>query len=180
MGADGEHIARLTEELKAGFLGINMALLPLVDTALPLLPLFDRYGLNPDAPVIVRRQDNTVYSARSLREVLTDATAVPGAGLRGDMLAFTVMHGMTRVGDTIQQADLWDSSSPLLEFARHFRNACAHGNRWHFRGREPRHPAALRGRAIDVSLHGTRAVNEWLGPGDYLDLLDDLAVHFRA
>ncbi|MFE4961637.1 hypothetical protein [Streptomyces sp. NPDC056660] len=179
MATGGEHITQLVTDLKSGYLGLSMALVPLIDPAIPLLPIFDRYGLPPEAPVIVRRQDNTVYSSQSLQEVLTAATAVPGAGMRGDLLAFVIMHGMTRIGDAIDQAGLRDPSNATLELARHLRNACAHGNRWHFRPGEPRYPATLRGRSIDAGLHGTRAVNGWLGPGDYLDLLDDLAAHFQ-
>src|SRR4051812_43717468 len=42
-------------------------------------------------------------------------------------------------------------------------------------GGEPRKRAALRGRELTVDLHGTKAVYGWLGPGDYLDFLDDIA-----
>jgi hypothetical protein len=180
MNTDGARIAQMAAEFKVAFAGVNLALVPLVDPALPLLDVFKRYGQSANSPVIVTRQDGTQHSSQRLGDVLRSATAIPGAGLRGDALAFTVMHGVTRLGDAIEQAGLRDKNSSLLEFTRHLRNACAHGNRWHFRNGEPKNPAALRERMIDASLHGSQAVNGWLGFGDYLDLLDDLSAHFRV
>ncbi|MFF7525957.1 hypothetical protein [Streptomyces pseudovenezuelae] len=180
MSTDAARIAQMADEFKVAFSGINLALVPLVDSSLPLLDVFKRYGQSADSPVIVTRKDGTQHSSQRLGDVLHGATTIPGAGLRGDALAFTVMHSVTRLGDAIEHAGLRDKNSSLLEFTRHLRNACAHGNRWHFRNGEPRNPAALRGRTIDASLHGSQAVNGWLGFGDYLDLLDDLAAHFRA
>lgn len=180
MSTEAEQIATMAEEFKVAFAGISLALVPLLDPSLPLVGVFERYGQGGTTPVIVTRKDGTAHSSQRLVDVLSRAAALPGAGLRGDFLSLTTMHGVTRLGDAIEQAGLRDKNSPLLEFTRHLRNACAHGNRWHFRNGEPRHPAALRGRAIDASLHGSQAVSGWMGFGDYLDLLDDLAAHFRG
>ncbi|MFZ4177152.1 hypothetical protein ACOZCI_23085 [Streptomyces griseoincarnatus] len=181
MNSDAARITQMAGEFKIAFSGISLAIVPLMDPRLPLLGVFQSlYEQSADSPVIITRKDGTRHSSQRLFDVLSAAASVPGAGLRGDLLVFTAMHGVTRIGDAIDQADLRDPSSPLLEFTRHLRNACAHGNRWHFRGAEPKFPAALRGRTIDSSMHGSQAVNGWLGFGDYLDLLDDLAHHFRG
>ncbi len=95
-------------------------------------------------------------------------------------MPLAAMQGATRLGDDLGQAGLDDRGEPLLQFARHLRNACAHGNRWHFRPGEPKHPAALRGRQLDTSLHGSNALFDWVGPGDYLDFLEDLATFLRS
>ncbi|MGE0435013.1 MAG: hypothetical protein AB7S36_22345 [Planctomycetota bacterium] len=69
---------------------------------------------------------------------------------------------------------------PAIEVFRHVRNACAHGNRFHFRGDEPRRggqwgpvsldsPADQRGPAHP--LHGQRCIGGELGPADCLWLL---------
>jgi hypothetical protein len=139
------------------------------------------FGLPPDAPIEVYRSDGTMHSSQTTREALRRVSELRGGGLREDLLAFVAMHGATRIGDDLQQAGLLrGDTSPLLEFARHLRNACAHGNRWHFRREEPRRPAALRERALERELHGTKAIYGWLAPGDYLDFLDDLAAELRT
>jgi hypothetical protein len=181
MSADAERIATLAEELKAAYAGLNLAVVTLADPRLPLWPVWrDVYEMTPDAPLIIRRQDGTQHSGERVYDVLARAAAIPGGGLRGDLLSFVCMHGATRIGDQIKEAGLRDKDNPLLEFVRHFRNACAHGNRWHFTNNEPRYPAALRGRAVTAAMHGSRAAPDWVGPGDYLDMLDDLITHFRG
>src|ERR1700761_8109026 len=44
-------------------------------------------------------------------------------------------------------------SLPEMEFFRHVRNACAHGNRFNFVGKEPRQPAIWRGLTIARATH---------------------------
>lgn len=174
-------VAVEAEGLKAGFLGLSLAVVPLLDPRLPLLDLEQRYyELPPDSPVEVKRNDGTMHSSTSLRDVFRDTAALPHAGFRSGLLNIGIVMGATSLGDALLGAHLMRNSEPLLQFARHLRNACAHGNRWHFIGGEPKHPAALRGRQLDASLHGTPAVWDWLGPGDYLDFLDDLASLMRS
>ncbi|HET8863514.1 MAG TPA: hypothetical protein VFM94_09725 [Solirubrobacterales bacterium] len=132
-----------------------------------------------EAPVEIRRQDGTVRSDESIGEILRRIPTMPGAGLREDLLPLTAIYGATILGDRLQNAQLTKVGQPLLQFARHLRNACAHGNRWHFRGGEPKHKAELRGRRLDASLDGSKAMYGWLGPGDYLDFLEDLAAFLR-
>lgn len=176
-----EDVAKRAEELKELFLGISLTLVPLLDPARPLLDVMMRhYGHPPSAPIVVQRKDGSKHSARTYEDVLTRCSTLRGPILRDDLLHFAAMHGGTRIGDMIGEGGFRDESNPLLEFARHFRNACAHGNRWHFLGGEPRNPTSLRGRTLDASLHGRRAMPDWLAPGDYLDYLDDIASLFRT
>jgi hypothetical protein len=176
-----EQIADRADELQAAFVGFNLAFPPLLDPKLPLLAVHrDLYGIPPEAPVEIFRNDGTLQSSTTVYQALQRISELRGGGLREDLLAFVAMHGATRLGDDLKRARLQrGDGSPLMEFARHLRNACAHGNRWHFRSREPRQPAALRGRALDRGLHGTKAIYGWLGPGDYVDFLDDLAAELR-
>ncbi len=173
-------IADWALEFRATYRAFNLSLPLLLHPGLPLLETYQRvFGQGPETPVVIRRNDGTVQSELSFREILSDVAAVRGGGLRGDVLTFTAMHGVVRLGDSLSLAGLSGRTEPLLQFARHLRNACAHGNRWHFLGGEPKLPAALRGSALDNSLHGTQAIMGWLGPGDYLDFLDDLAELLR-
>ncbi len=115
----------------------------------------------------------------SMREVLTAAsTALPFDVVRDDVFAIGMLHGGIRLGDMINRGGfLNDTSVPLLQFAKHFRNACAHGDRWHFQGPiSIRRPAA--GSPITDDLHGKRATMEAVSPRLYVDFLDDIANDF--
>jgi len=89
-----------------------------------------------------------------------------------------MMHGATRIGDMIIAGGHHDPSSPLLEFPRHFRNACAHGGRWHFRQGEPRRDAQVRGFVVTANLHGHRAPWITVEPRLYVEFLEDIAEYF--
>ena len=174
-------IADKAEELKTGYLAVSLAMPVVLDPRLHVLHIYERYyEQTGESPVEVLRHDGTLHSDESLKAILTRATKIPGAGLRGDALAFAAMHGSTVLGDMLIGAKLIRADEPLLQFARHLRNACAHGNRWHFLHGEPKTPASLRSRSLDPALHGAQAINGWVGPGDYLDDLDDLGALLRA
>ncbi len=176
-------IAQRADALRTVFLGLQLSVLGLLDPRAPLLQGLSAVGIDPTAPVAVFRVDGTTYSEESIADILERASALAHAGdIRADLLFVGAMQGGTRLGDDLQQAGLIrkHTEEPLLQFARHLRNACAHGNRWHFLEGEPKHPAALRGRQLDRSLHGSRAVFDWVGPGDYLDFLDDLVALLRG
>jgi hypothetical protein len=78
------------------------------------------------------------------------------------------------VHDEIKRRDLEDKE-PDMEFLRHVRNACGHGNRFTFRGDEPRRPAAVRELAITRDLDGFSPVLfDFLTIGDAVLLLDSV------
>lgn len=172
-------IADRATDLKTAYLGITLALVPLLDPRVPLLDYYKTFDQTDTSPFEVARKDGTLHSAERLSAILMRATQLHAAGLREDSLSFAAMYGATRLGDDLSAAGLIRKDEPLLQFARHFRNACAHGNRWHFAKNEPAHPAILRGRRLEASLHGTQAMYGWLAPGDYLDFLDDLSTLLR-
>ncbi|EFL32200.1 predicted protein [Streptomyces viridochromogenes DSM 40736] len=181
MGIEAERIAQLADELKIGFCGLSLAILPLADPRQPLMAIYrDLYEQTADSPLVIYRNDGTPHSAERLTDIFAKSSSTAGAGLGEDLLNFATMHGAARLGDAIQRAGLSDRTSPLLQFVRHFRNACAHGNRWHFQNAEPRQPAELRGIVLTSALHGSKAAGGTVGAGDYLDMLDDVAAHFRA
>lgn len=177
---DRADIANLAENLKTTFIGFQLAVPIMVHPEVPLIQFHRSMGIPPDSPAIIKRNDGTVHSDESIGSILNRMAGLPGAGLEGELLAVIGIHGAVRLGDELLNACLIRPEEPLLEFARHLRNACAHGNRWHFRNGEPKHPAQLRDRELDLSLHGTKAMYGWLGPGDYLDYLDDLTAYLRG
>lgn len=164
--------------LKTAYIAMTLAL-PMVVFAQNHPAVLAGLGQQSISPVEVGRIDGSLHSSEPIGAVLARAAALPGAGLGEYVLLSTAMFGAVRLGDDLKLAQIDDAGQPLLQFARHLRNACAHGNRWHFRGVEPREPAELRGRALTPRLHGTQALNVWLGPGDFCDFLDDVADHLR-
>ena len=71
--------------------------------------------------------------------------------------------------------------NPVIEFYRHVRNGCFHGNRFHFESDQPRHPAQWRGLVISSALEGRTILREsldntdmFLNWGDALILLGDV------
>lgn len=173
-------------------MGYTLALVPLMDPALPLLEYYvQRHDQSHVSPAIIRRNDGTMYSMEPMKSWLSRAAAGGsggGLGLGPDLLTVAMLSVMTRVGDQMDYArlDLYDASVPITQFVRHLRNASAHGNRWHFKAtkkwQEPRYAARCRRMALDPSLHGQRAVmgSGLIGPGDFLDVLDELVSHLRT
>jgi len=71
--------------------------------------------------------------------------------------------------------------SPVFQFFRHVRNAASHGNRWHFRGKEPSARGQWNGFVIEDTLkgasnplHGTQCIYGTLKPADMLYLVRDV------
>jgi len=180
-------------ELAAHILGFQTSVV-VVSLALPIMvdprrPLIDYYAwLNSSTraeaesmPVQLTRADGTarVDSVGAwLRRAADDQGR--GLGLGEDLVAFATIYATTRIGDEVDRLQLRDETSPLMEFLRHLRNACAHGNRWYFTGTEPKNPAVWRHLTVEPAWHGQRAMYGTLGPAEYLDLLDDLAGRFRS
>lgn len=92
----------------------------------------------------------------SAREVLTKLTALRGDIVSQDILSIAMLLGATRLGDMILQAGLSRRDEPLLQFARHFRDAAAHGDRWSFRQGQPETPAACRDLVLAANMVGGR------------------------
>lgn len=178
-----ERLALRAQELKLVFLGLMMALPSLLDPSLPILSTeLRRAGVGPDQdmPIVIHdgEEEKLQYS---LREVLTKVTRLRGDALSRDLMSIGMMQGVTRLHDILLQDGLMRRNVPLLEFVAHFRNACAHGDRWHFRKGEPspQYPATHRRLALTPNLHGTRATWTTVTPRLYLEMLDDISNYFR-
>lgn len=179
--ANATEIVELAKGQKVAFVGLQLSIPFLLHPRAPLLEFLENeLGLSEDAPVEVKRQDGSVHSDEPIGVTVRRFVDLPGGGLGGELAYLVAIHGSIKLGDELIQAGLLSTGNPLMQFARHLRNACAHGNRWHFRNGEPRHRAELRGRQLDPSLHGSKAMYGWIGPGDYLDYLDDIIVELEA
>jgi hypothetical protein len=114
----------------------------------------------------------------SAREVMSKASQLRGEILGHDFMSIAMMTGATRIADMIQSGGYSRTDVPLLQFARHYRNACAHGDRWEFRPGEPKYQASCRHLTLTPALHGQRATFATVSPRLHVEFLDDITNYF--
>jgi hypothetical protein len=175
-----EEIADRAQQLKVVMLAQQLTLVTLVDEGQTVLRFHQQItGTGPDGdiPVVLTGgtgHDQLVFSAR---EVLAAAAKLPGDAIR-DLMTMSMTTAATTLGQMLKDGDHYQRDVPLLQFALHLRNAAAHGNRWHLRSGQPKHPAACRYLTITPDLHGRQAAWGTVSPQLFVLFLDDLANHF--
>ena len=181
-GRVAERIARRAQEHKLLFLGLQLALPAVLHPDVPLLRWTQQLtgvGADTDVPVVVggRSADEEKLSF-SAREILTKLASLRGEIVGHDLLSIAMVLGATRLGDMIVEGGFSRQDEPLLQFARHFRNAAAHGDRWSFHEGEPKAPASCRDLVLTADLNDRRATWETVTPKTYIEFLDDLSNYF--
>ena len=89
-------------------------------------------------------------------------------------LRMSMSTAISNITDEVIRLNIMDSS-PELQFLRHLRNACAHGNRFYLKNGEPKTAAAFKGFEILANNDGFGPVLfDFIGTGDILDLLDHI------
>jgi hypothetical protein len=178
-------IAERAYELKIVFLALSASLMTILDPSLPVLQvMLARLDATPDEDIPMdlghgEIQPGGEVLSFSMRQVLTSAAALQGGVVRDDLMAIGMMQGGIRVGDMIRRGGyLHRTDVPLIQFAKHFRNACAHGDRWNFERGQPKHSAGCRGVRVTKQLEGQRATMAIVTPRLYVEFLDDIANHF--
>lgn len=177
-----QEIAERAQQLKILHLALSLSLTSFFDPDLPLLRTTLKFT-DPtahDVPLelpsdLPGDDERIVYSSR---EVLTKASMLRGDIVGRDLMSVSMILGATRIGDMIQSGGHSKADMPLLQFARHYRNACAHGDRWEFRGTEPKTEATCRHLTLTPSLHGQRATYTSVSPRLHVEFLDDIANYF--
>ena len=181
----GEEIALSAQQWKVLFLGQNLSVMSMLMPDLPVLrAALELAGLPLDGDFSMDLMHGTDEAGPnrerysfSAREVATKASMLRGTILQ-DLISMPMLTAALRVHDMVKLSGLNDPNEPLLEFARHYRNACAHGDRWYFRGEEPRRPAQCRDVALTADLHDARATWNVVSPRLHVEFLDDIANFF--
>ncbi len=176
-------IAKRAQEFKILHLAMGFGMAAFFLPDLPILRAllaFNDVPDNGDMPMellsdIPGDEARLAYSAR---EVMSKASQLRGDIVGQDFMSVAMMTAATRIGDMIQSGGYSHADVPLLQFARHYRNACAHGDRWEFRGAEPKHPAVCRHLTLTAALHGQRATWTTVSPRLHIEFLDDIANYF--
>ena len=130
-----------------------------------------------DHSVNFARYDETMYAIRNYEPLVQQLRSNPQFNL--EYMGLLIQTVFINVGDELSRNGYFDHS-PELEFFRHVRNALGHGNSFHFLGSEPVRSAILNGRALTASLHGQWVFFNYMGPGDALDLLDQVETHLGS
>lgn len=114
---------------------------------------------------------------KSIEVALTDLMTNAKMRDEGYNLAFVrrgVASAITSVHDEIKRRSLADQYEDM-EFLRHIRNACSHGNRFTFIKGEPRRSARFHSLQITRELEGlTPVLFDYITIGDAVHLLDSI------
>lgn len=134
-----------------------------------------------DGPIDIPGPDDTTLRF-SATEALTAIQRTGHEDLRHDIIATGMILGALRLADAVKKGGYHLYDEPLLEFLRHYRNACAHGGRWHI-AVSKKHgwkKAALRGLELNPDLDGEVAVLGTIDRATHLHLLEDVAAYFQT
>lgn len=171
-------IAEAANSLKAVFITQNLTLAAMLHPGAPVLNWYREISNLPqdaDMHVDLPMRDTDELVRFSAKQAFENIQALPNADIRRDLLAGPILLGATRIGYLLERHGLNRQGRPLTQFARHFRNAAAHGDQWYFKGEEPKNPAYTRDVKLDPSLDGTRATFHTVGPYEYVMFLDEIA-----
>lgn len=163
--------------LKSLFLAQNLTLTAMMHPSTPVLNWFHSYlgaPPNSDLPIDLMKRDSDEGLRFSAKQAFQHVQKMPNADVRKDLLAGPILSGALKIGNILTDSQLIVPQNSLTQFAKHFRNAAAHGDKWHFKGNEPNHPAHTRDVRIDRSLHGSRATFHTVGPYEYFRFLDEI------
>lgn len=173
-------IAEAAHSLKTVFITQSASLVAMMHPTAPILTWHqEQMGLpvEEDVPVNIwntKSDDGVQFSAREAFEKMRE---LPSKEVRTTLLAGPMLLGATMIGNLFETHGLIKPKEPLSQFAKHFRNAAAHGDKWTFRGDEPKYPARAGRLHIDRSHHGSRATFETVGPLDYIVYLDEVVAY---
>ncbi len=170
------------EQYRSTFLAITLSAPMILDPSKPIVEWNRFYtGITPpDSIPLTLGGRGDLDLVLDLNSVIDDVLQHNSSELVQDLLAMGMVLSATKIGELIDRGDFRNNESPLLQFARHYRNACAHNRRWSFKSHEPAHPAALRDLEIDNSLHGRIAPYGTVSPADHLYFLDDISAYFAT
>lgn len=178
-----EDIAQRAQQLKVVVLAQQLSLPAILHPTLPLLQWIQQMvgvGPNADIPLDLGDGPSEDVLRLSTREILTAASLLRGDVLGNELMTMGMLIAATQLGDMIINGGHCRSDVPLLQFARHLRNAAAHGNRWHFKSGQPEYAATCRNVTLTPDLHDQRAVSGGgiVTPRLLVLYLDDVSNHF--
>lgn len=143
----------------------------------------------PEVQSAIERADATfaVTSSQPGKDLVLDTAGMIGAIRRDGQASPSLRHPFTQINSMFLVA-MWDAlrahvgydkiaACPDVQFFRHVRNGCGHGNRFKIdppRPGEEWRPARWRGKEITLAHHGTPVFPDFLRDGDVILLATDI------
>ena len=188
MADSPQDIANKALELRTVFLGVTSSIPAMLSPDLPIFRYLcsvvqptTAFTTASDYPSNLRHRDSDPDAlVFSTRDVFTQLAKIEHKTMWEDLLPAAMLLGAVRIGDVILDATNYAeiSGNPMIQFVRHFRNACAHGDRWSFHQGQPDKPAAFGDVVLSNALDGQRATYETVSPRLYVELLEAIALFF--
>lgn len=175
-------IVDAANSLKTLFLAQNLTMTAMLLPGGPVLQWYhDLLGSPPDSdlPIDLMKRDTDEGLRFSAKQAFEYVQKLPSLDVRKNILAGPILSGALTIGNLLIDNSLVDPKNPLTQFAKHFRNAAAHGDKWHFDSKEPRYPAHTDHVDLDRSLQGRRATFATVGPYEYFTYLDEIVAFAR-
>ncbi|MCT1551540.1 hypothetical protein [Brevibacterium casei] len=170
-------VAEAANSFKALFITQYLSLFAMRHPSAPILAWYRQLsGLSEgaDIPMDLRRQDDQEGLRISAMQAFERVQELPSVEVQKGLLAGPMLIGAMKIGELVERYGLNRADRPLTQFARHFRNAAAHGDKWYFKPGEPKNPAFTRDVTLDRSLAGSRATFNVVGPYEYFRFLDEI------
>lgn len=170
-------ISRTALNLKFAYLGLlvaaNMAAMP----GQPLLAAWRHIWPHiPDPSVTLSARDGSSEQYRMVA-VLEEISRWGYASMDPHVMRTAQVATAVSLGDLVTGSPHYDSTDPLHQFVRHYRNGCAHGDRWDIRPGKLTNPAEFEGIRLDYALNGQRTT-ETVVPLRHVQLLQTVSDYF--
>lgn len=170
-----EEIADLIRKLQKTYAGTSATLYLFSHSR--IFDFLDSTGVDRGSSIILRKKDGSNYDGLDIYESINE---IRSSNINMTWLLKNIhITRIIRIGDQLDQNDYFDKA-PVLEFFRHLRNAVSHGNEFTFYNDEPKRNAEFGSFKLDDRLNGTTALFEYIGPGDVMELFDEVENHLRS
>lgn len=170
-------ISRTALDLKSAYLGLFVAAHLAVLPGEPLLQAWRSVWPHIPDPTLRLSASDGSHEDYRVAAVLSDLSRLGFKSMGHSILTSSQIATAISIGDLVTQSPVYDPSDPLHQFLRHYRNGCAHGDRWRVDPRVLKNPARFRDITIDYSMDGRRTT-ETVPPLRHVQLLQALADHF--
>jgi len=173
----GSVISRTALELKTAYLGLLVAAQLAVLPGQPLLAAWRSIWPHiPDPTLKLSAPDGSSEQYR-VAQVLEELSTMGYESMGSTVLRSAQIATAVTVGDLVTQSAKYDPTDPLHQFLRHYRNGCAHGDRWNVHSDALKNPAQFMDIAVDDSMNGHRTTDA-VSPLRHIQVLQAVSDYF--
>lgn len=169
-------ISRTALNLKSAYLGLlvaaNLATVP----GQPLMAAWRSVWPHIPDPSLTLSASGDKESYR-IQAVFEEISRWGFKAMDAHVMTAAQMATSVALGDLVTESAHYDSTDPLHQFVRHYRNGCAHGDNWDIRPGKLKVPAHFADITLAYSLNGKRTTDTVL-PLRHVQLLQAVADHF--